>query len=118
MGLIGQFFWVLLVGLWLFLLNVFIGILCCISIILIPFGLKHFKIAGVSFFPFGKRIQTNFESHPIANALWVVMGGFQSAIGLFVLGGIFYITLIGIPLGRQCFRLVKINLIPFGATVR
>ena len=32
------------------------GLLCCITIVGIPFGMQHFKLAWLSLMPFGKRI--------------------------------------------------------------
>lgn len=47
--------WIVLAGVWLFILHVVLGIAACLTIIGIPFGLAHFKLAGVSFAPLGKR---------------------------------------------------------------
>ncbi|MCC6137335.1 MAG: YccF domain-containing protein [Bdellovibrionaceae bacterium] len=55
-GLIGNIIWVVFAGFWLFLLHVFYGLLFCITIIGIPFGLQHFKLAMISFMPIGKKI--------------------------------------------------------------
>jgi uncharacterized membrane protein YccF (DUF307 family) len=47
--------WVLLAGLWLAISHIGAAITCFISIIGIPFGLAHLKLAMVSFAPLGKR---------------------------------------------------------------
>jgi uncharacterized membrane protein YccF (DUF307 family) len=47
--------WVILAGLWLAISHIFAGISCCLTIIGIPFGLAHFKLAGVCFAPLGKK---------------------------------------------------------------
>ena len=49
-------FWIVFAGLWLFLAHVALGIACCLTLIGIPFGLAHFKLAMVSFAPLGKRV--------------------------------------------------------------
>ena len=95
----------------------FLGILWCITSIGIPFGKQAFKMAGLVLFPFGKRVNTNFEKHPIANALWFLLGGVGMAIGYIFLGILFCITIIGIPFGKQVFKMAKLAAIPFGATV-
>jgi uncharacterized membrane protein YccF (DUF307 family) len=46
-----NFLWVILAGLWLAIGHVLAGIGCCLTIIGIPFGIAHFKLAGVSFAP-------------------------------------------------------------------
>ena len=48
--------WIVFAGLWLFLAHVAAGIACCLTLIGIPFGLAHFKLAMVSFAPLGKRV--------------------------------------------------------------
>ena len=116
MKTIGNILWFLLVGLWEGLGYVFLGIIWCITIIGIPFGKQCFKIARLMFTPFGKVINTNFGKHPIANVIWIIFGGLELALGFFFVGLILCITIIGIPIGKQCFKLAKLSLIPFGAT--
>jgi len=53
----------------------------------------------------------------IGNIIWIVTGGIITAIGWALAGIVFYITIIGIPLGRQAFKMAKLSLFPFGATV-
>jgi len=48
--------WIVFAGFWLALSHVFIGVVQCVTLILIPWGLQHFKLAGISFAPLGKRI--------------------------------------------------------------
>ena len=56
LGLLGNIIWFVFAGLWLGLAHFLFGVLFCITIIGIPFGLQHFKIAGISFMPIGKTI--------------------------------------------------------------
>ena len=117
MKFIGNLLWFFLTGLGTALAWLFLGIVWCITIIGIPFGLQAFKMAKLSLFPFGKTVNTNFGKHPIANLIWFIFGGFGIALG-FLFTGIFWcITIIGIPFGKQCFKLTKLALMPFGATV-
>ncbi|MCL2605935.1 MAG: hypothetical protein FWD93_01460, partial [Coriobacteriia bacterium] len=53
----------------------------------------------------------------LLNILWIVFGGFMLAIEAFLLGILFCITIIGIPFGKQCFKLAKLSLMPFGAEI-
>lgn len=55
-GLVGNIIWLLLAGMWLAIGHVTSAILCFITIIGIPFGVQHLKLAGVSLFPVGKKI--------------------------------------------------------------
>lgn len=53
----------------------------------------------------------------IANIIWIIFGGIITAIGWAIAGVIFYITIIGIPLGRQAFKMAALTLAPFGKEV-
>lgn len=48
--------WILIGGIWIALAHLFWGLLLCITIIGIPFGLQHFKLMGLAFMPFGQTI--------------------------------------------------------------
>jgi uncharacterized membrane protein YccF (DUF307 family) len=52
---IANVLWVLFAGLWLFISHAVAGVACCLTLIGIPFGLAHFKLAMVCFAPLGKR---------------------------------------------------------------
>ncbi|MBP7340280.1 YccF domain-containing protein [Niveispirillum sp.] len=56
LGFIGNVIWFLFGGIWLGLGHLLIGLVCCITVIGIPFGLQHFKFAGLAFAPIGKTI--------------------------------------------------------------
>jgi len=53
----------------------------------------------------------------VGNIIWILLGGIVTAIGWVLAGAIFYITIVGIPLGRQAFKMAKLTLAPFGKTV-
>ena len=67
--------------------------------------------------PFVKTISTDFGKHPFANLFWLLFGGLMEALGYFIVGLIFCITIIGIPFGKQCFKLSRLALAPFGSVV-
>ncbi|MDO5570028.1 MAG: YccF domain-containing protein [Bacteroidales bacterium] len=48
--------WILIGGIWIALTHLIFGVICCITIIGIPFGLQHFKLAALAIAPFGKQI--------------------------------------------------------------
>jgi uncharacterized membrane protein YccF (DUF307 family) len=54
----------------------------------------------------------------IGNIIWILCGGIWQALAWGVMGLLWCITIIGIPIGRQCFKITKLALMPFGATVR
>ena len=117
MKTLGNIIWFIFIGLWSAISWFFLGILWCITIIGIPFGLQAFKLAKLTLFPFGKVVKSDFGKHPIANILWLLFGGLELAIGYVFAGVIFCITIIGIPFGKQCFKLAGLGAIPFGANV-
>lgn len=53
----------------------------------------------------------------LGNVLWVIFGGLFSAIGWFLAGCLCCITVIGIPIGTQCFKFAKMALCPFGKKI-
>jgi uncharacterized membrane protein YccF (DUF307 family) len=119
MGCIGNFFWFLFGGLILGLSWLVVGLLWCITIVGIPVGLQCFKFAGLAFFPFGKEVV--FGGGPVSlllNILWLIFGGFELAMVAAGVGLLFCITIIGIPFGLQCFKIAKLALLPFGASVQ
>ena len=108
--------WIILGGIWLFLAWCACGILLCVTIIGIPFGVQCFKIGWLSLAPFGKEVVTDYARHPVANVIWVIIGGWEMALAYLFIGIINCITIIGIPRGIQCFKIMKIALFPFGST--
>ena len=121
MKIIGNIIWFLFGGLLLALEYFILGLLWCITIIGIPFGLQLFKIAGLSLWPFGKVVchkqQTAGCLSTGMNLLWVVLGGLFLALEHAILGLFFCITIIGIPFGKQHFKLASIALTPFGKKI-
>lgn len=117
MRLIGNILWFIFTGLFTGLGWIFTGILWCITIIGIPFGKQAFKLASLSFWPFGREAHKDFGKHPIANVIWIIFGGLFLAIGFAISGILWCITIIGIPFGKQCFKLAGLALTPFGAEI-
>ena len=114
---IGKILWFILFGLLGGLAYFFCSIACFVSLIGIPFGIAFFRLAKLIFSPFGKSVSTSFKAHPVGNIIWLLVGGVEMALAFAVLGVIFCITLIGIPYGKQFFKLAKLCVAPFGAHV-
>jgi len=53
----------------------------------------------------------------LGNIIWFLIGGFVNAIGWFLVGLLWSITIIGIPVGLQCFKMAKLQLFPFGKDI-
>ena len=115
-GIISKILWVLCCGLWFAILWGIWGVALCMTIIGIPFAWQHVKLAALALCPIGKTI-VQFKSHPVANVFWVLIGGWEMALAYLSVGIANCITLIGIPRGIQCFKIMKLAIFPFGATV-
>ncbi|MBR3265910.1 MAG: YccF domain-containing protein [Erysipelotrichaceae bacterium] len=95
------------------------GCFWCLTIVGLPIGLQCFKLSSISFNSFGKEI--SYEGGAVSfivNVLWFLLSGIELAIANFLMGCILCLTIIGIPWGRQFFKIAKLALAPFGAVVR
>ncbi|CAL9470555.1 YccF domain-containing protein [Streptomyces sp. Tu 3180] len=112
--------WLVLSGLWLFLGYLVAGVLLCITIIGIPFGIAAFRIGVYALWPFGytavERRDAGAASF-IGNVLWVILAGWWLAIGHVVTGLLLCVTIIGIPLGIANFKLIPVSLLPMGREI-
>ncbi len=118
MSCLGNLIWIIFGGLASAIAYLLLGIVWCVTIIGIPFGLQAFKFANLVLAPFGKKVDSDFGKHPIANIIWLFFGGFTVAIMHLATGLLFCVTVIGIPFGLQSFKLAKLSLCPFGATIK
>lgn len=118
MNLFGNIVWIIFGGIIVVLLYFLGGILLCLSIVGIPFGIQAFKIGVFALMPFGHTtIVTEKGSGCLAavfNILWIVTFGVCLAVTHLVIGGILCLTVIGIPFGLAHFKLMAVALAPFG----
>lgn len=118
MSCLGNALWFLLGGMWQGLAWGLAGILWCVTIIGIPIGRQCFKFASLAFFPFGKSVQYGGgTASALANLLWLLLSGIPLALAAGVNGLLLCATIVGIPFGRQCFKIAKLALMPFGAEI-
>ena len=118
MRTIGNFLWFIFGGFLSGLSWWISGLICCITIIGIPWGRQCFKFASMSFFPFKKDVEFGGGAVSLlANLVWIVFFGFWMAVENFVFGLIWCITIVGIPFGKQFFKIAKLSLMPFGAEI-
>ena len=118
---IGNILWVVIAGIWLALGYAISGLILCITIIGIPFGIQAFKLAQLSLWPFGRTTVPAPESGGVLelvfNIVWLVLFGWEIFLLHLVTGAILCITVIGIPFGIQSFKLSVLALCPFGLIV-
>ena len=97
---------------------IFAGCIWCITIIGIPVGLQCFKFATLAFWPFGKEIvYGNGMFSFLVNLIWIIFFGWEMALGNLIVGCIWCITIVGIPFGKQFFKMARLSFMPFGASV-
>jgi uncharacterized membrane protein YccF (DUF307 family) len=121
MNFLGTFIWLVFGG-FIAAVGYFIGgIVLCITIIGLPFGLQCFKLAGLVLWPFGKKVVATSSGSGclsiLANIIWIIVGGIAVTLNHIIMGAILYITIIGIPWAKQHFKLIEISLLPFGKKV-
>ncbi|MEQ1798946.1 MAG: YccF domain-containing protein [Lacibacter sp.] len=121
MNFLGNLIWLIFGGFFAALGYFLGGIVLCITIVGIPFGLQCFKLAGLVLWPFGKQVVSNTSQtgclSVVANIIWIIVGGISVTVTHLVMGALLYITIIGIPWGRQHFKLLEISLMPFGKKI-
>ena len=121
MKFIGNILWMVLGGFIISLIYVLVGIIFCISIIGIPFGVQLFKMAGLALWPFGHDVTPGANDGGclslIMNVIWIVLGGIEIALMHVTLGIGFCITIVGIPFGMQHFKMALLALVPFGKEI-
>ncbi|NSL86148.1 YccF domain-containing protein [Chitinophaga solisilvae] len=121
MNLIGNIIWLIFGGFVVFVEYMISGILFCLTIIGIPFGLQCFKIGLLTLFPFGRQVrEVPGPTGCIAtvfNIIWIFTGGIWVALSHLVFGLLLALTIIGIPFARQHFKLMSLTFAPFGKEV-
>ncbi|MCL2512908.1 MAG: YccF domain-containing protein [Oscillospiraceae bacterium] len=119
MKFIGNIIWVIFGGFIMFLFWLIVGLLWCVTIAGIPVGVQCFKMAKISLFPFGKEIiYGGGAGSLLLNILWIIFGGIELAATALCIGLVCCVTIIGIPFGLQYFKIAKLALLPFGASVK
>jgi uncharacterized membrane protein YccF (DUF307 family) len=121
MSLIGNVLWILLGGWIIFCEYLIAGLLLCVTVIGIPFGLQCFKLAFFSMVPFGKRTMVVSQDNPVlsvlGNVFWILLFGLWIALTHVVCGLLCACTIVGIPFAVQHWKLAGMALLPFGRTI-
>jgi uncharacterized membrane protein YccF (DUF307 family) len=112
--------WLVLSGFWLFLGYLAAGVLLCILIVTIPWGIASFRIGAYALWPFGREVVAKPRSGVLAflgNVVWVVLAGWWLALAHIISGILLCITIIGIPLGIADFKMIPVSLAPLGKEI-
>ena len=118
MSIFMNILWLLLGGIFTAVEYIASSLAMMVTIIGIPFGLQTVKLSLLALCPFGKRIETTPEAGGclsiIMNIIWILIGGIWISLTHLLFGIVLCITIIGIPFGRQHFKLAGLALSPFG----
>lgn len=121
MKILGNIIWLLFGGIVMFIEYIVAGVLMCLTIIGIPFGIQIFKLSTLAIWPFGSTVvntpQSNGCLNTFMNVLWIFLGGIWIAVSHLLFGVLFAITIIGIPFAKQHFKLAGLAITPFGKRV-
>ena len=112
--------WLVLCGFWLALGYIVAGIVMCVLIITIPFGIASFRLAAFTLWPFGRTLVPKPDAGAgsfIGNVLWFLLAGLWMAIAHIVTGVLLCVTIIGIPLGIADFKLAAAAIVPLGKDI-
>lgn len=120
MRLILNVIWLIFGGLWLALGYFLAGIVLCILIVTIPFGIASFRIGVYALWPFGSTIVDKPGSGAgalVGNVLWLVLAGWWLALMHVFTAIAMAITIIGIPLAIANLKLIPVSLMPLGKDI-
>ena len=122
MNSIGNLLWLLLGGIIVAIIYWIVGLLMCITIIGIPFGVQLFKLGSYALWPFGHEL-VDRPGEPgclsiVMNLIWILTGWWEIAAIHLLCGLVFCLTIVGIPFGLQHFKMILPAVFPFGKQIR
>ncbi|HVV11565.1 YccF domain-containing protein [Amycolatopsis sp.] len=120
MRLVLNVVWLVLCGFWMAVGYLVAGIVCCILIVTIPFGIASFRIANYALWPFGRTLVDRRDAGAasvLGNVIWIVFAGWWLALGHILTGIALCVTIIGIPLALGNFKMVPVSLLPLGREI-
>ncbi|MCC6494819.1 MAG: YccF domain-containing protein [Propionibacteriaceae bacterium] len=112
--------WLVLGGFWLAVGYFAAGILACIFIITIPFGVASFRMAGYALWPFGRAVIAKPGAglgSALGNAIWFIIAGVWLAIGHVTTALAQAVTIVGIPLAIANLKMIPVTCFPFGKEI-
>jgi len=118
---LGNIIWLLLGGLLIAIVYFIGGVVFCLTIVGIPFGTRLFALARAVLSPFGKEVRPTPGGQggiaTLFNILWLIFFGWEVALVHFLGGLLYAVTIVGLPIARQHFKLAKVGLLPFSYTI-
>ncbi|MDP5228170.1 MULTISPECIES: YccF domain-containing protein [Arthrobacter] len=113
--------WLVFGGFWLAIGYFAAGLLCCLLIVTIPWGIAAFRIGAYALWPFGRTVVERPGGGGalplLGNVIWFLMAGVWLAIGHVVTAIPMFVSIIGIPLGIANLKLIPVSLMPLGKEI-
>jgi uncharacterized membrane protein YccF (DUF307 family) len=112
--------WLVLAGVWMALGYLVAGVICCILIVTIPWGIASFRIALFALWPFGSRIERRADAgvgSTLGNIVWIVVAGWWLALGHILTAIPLAISMVGIPFAWANLKLIPVSLTPLGRRI-
>ncbi|WFG43688.1 YccF domain-containing protein [Pseudonocardia alni] len=112
--------WLVLSGFWLFLGYMLAGIVACLLVVTIPFGIASFRIGLYALWPFGRDVVRDPRAgaaSTIGNVLWIVLFGWWLVLGHIGTALALAVTIIGLPLAWANLKLIPVSLLPLGSRI-
>ncbi|MFJ9772359.1 YccF domain-containing protein [Kitasatospora sp. NPDC101157] len=112
--------WLIFCGIWMAIGYAIAGIVCCVLIVTIPFGIASFRIAGFILWPFGRTTVERRDAGAascIGNVIWVVFAGWWLALGHLLTSIPLFLSIIGIPFGWANLKMIPVSLMPLGREI-
>ena len=112
--------WVVFGGFWLWLTYLVAGVLACLLIVTIPWGIASFRMAGFALWPFGRTIVDRPGAgavSTIGNIVWILVFGWGLALGHVTTALAQALTIVGIPLALANLKLIPVSLLPMGKEI-
>ncbi|HRI50735.1 MAG TPA: YccF domain-containing protein [Pseudomonadota bacterium] len=98
------------------------GLVLCLTIVGIPFGVAAIRIGFATFAPFGKTIvegpNANSPLRVIFNLIWILLFGWEIAVAHLTAAIVCAVSIIGIPFAVQHIKLIPLSLLPLGRDLR
>lgn len=117
---LGNVLWLVLAGWWLALGYVLAGLVAFVLIVTIPFGIASFRLAGFVLWPFGRTVVWRRDAGVLSfvgNVVWLIVLGWELAVAHLVAGLLLCVTVVGIPFGIACWKMIPLALVPLGRQV-
>ena len=121
MSFLGNVIWLIFGGLITAIGYMIGGILLCLTLVGIPFGLQSIKLGVASLTPFGKEVVVSKNEGPVAmlfDVIWIVLFGWEIALAHLASALILAVTIVGLPFARQHIKLIPVAILPFPRELR